>query len=339
MGTIRRIKTGLAAFGMSGKVFHAPFIEYLEEFDFKYVVQRNKSDAKDLHPHVNILKSFEELINSDVELIIINTPTYLHYEMSKLALKAGKHVIVEKPMTSTSSEAEELIRLAKERSLIYTVYHNKRLEGDFLTLKNLIEENVLGQIKSYSSKVYRNKPNIGVKQWKEGNQFSGAGLLYDIGSHLIDQCLQLFGKPENIASELKTEREDSQVVDYFNIKLQYKTHEAHLFSDFLSKPSLPVIEITGSKAAYIKNTRDPQEQNLVDGFEDINTIGKDSEDGYGIIFKGDEQKKTPTQDGVYINFYKNLAQVILYGEQLLVKPEEGKDVIEIIEQIYSQNNL
>ena len=102
----------------------------------------------------------------------------------------------------------------KDISLIYTVYHNKRLEGDFLTLNNLIKENVLGKIKSYSSKVYRNKPNIGVKQWKEGNQFSGAGLLYDIGSHLIDQCLQLFGKPTNIVSELKIERENLSLIEF-----------------------------------------------------------------------------------------------------------------------------
>ena len=250
-----KIQTALVSFGMSGRLFHAPFIERHGGFELKLILERSKSLSKTKYPKALIVRDFEDVLsNESIELVIINTPSYLHFEMCKAVLLAGKNVVVEKPFVVNSVDGEELIELAKEKKLLLTVYHNKRLEGDFLSIKKMLAENALGSLESVEINSFRYNPNIGIKKWKEGGQ-PGGGLLYDIGSHLIDQALQLFGTPESVTSSIKSQREESLVVDYFKIKLQYSDFKVQLFADFLLTSvlySLPIHQII-IFSIYVRN--------------------------------------------------------------------------------------
>ena len=266
------IVVGLASFGMSGRVFHAPFIEKNPNFRLKLILERNKNRSREEYPRAKIVRSFSEILeDNEVELVIVNTPTYLHYEMTKLALLAGKHVVVEKPFTATSKEGEELIQISRSRNLLLSVYHNKRLEGDFKTIKTLLRENRLGTLINFQIALHRYKPEIGPKKWKE-NDFPGAGLLYDLGSHLIDQCLHLFGWPLDINADLQIQRKDGEVVDYFCITLKYNGFNAIILSDMLTKENKPTYTIVGTKASFVKYGKDPQEIRLSKGRVNWDTL-------------------------------------------------------------------
>ncbi|MDH5367399.1 MAG: Gfo/Idh/MocA family oxidoreductase [Cyclobacteriaceae bacterium] len=334
------VQVGLASFGMSGKVFHAPFIERNPNFNLKLILERSKSNSKELYPNARIVRSFEELISdNEIELIVINTPTYLHYEMAKQALLAGKHIVLEKPMTATSQQSEELINIAKEQNLLIAVYHNKRLEGGFKTVKKLLSENKLGALKNCHISMHRYKPEIGVKLWKEGD-YSGAGLLYDIGSHLIDQCLDLFGWPINVEADLQIQRKDSQVIDYFYITLKYKNFNAVIVSDMLTQENKPSFHVIGSKASYIKYGKDTQEGSLVEGNVNWEKLGEDLEENYGILTLNENgnTEKIKTENGSYIEFYQNVFEALRHDATLLITPKQAQDVIKMIEWIQESSN-
>ena len=187
------IKVGLAAYGMSGQVFHAPFISTNPHFELCKIVERSKELSKERYPDATIVRSFEELIKDPaIELIVVNTPDSTHYEYARLALEAGKHVIVEKPFTSTTEEGEELIALAAEMGLMLSVYQNRRWDADFQTVQEIISKGLLGRLVEYESTFARYRNFIKPNTWKETGE-SGGGLTYNLGSHLIDQAIRLFG--------------------------------------------------------------------------------------------------------------------------------------------------
>lgn len=334
------IHVGLASFGMSGKVFHAPFIERNPNFNLKLILERSKSNSKELYPNARIVRDFEELINDEeIELIVINTPTYLHFEMAKQALLAGKHIVLEKPMTATSQQSEELIKIAKDQNLLLAVYHNKRLEGGFKTVKKLLLEKKLGAITNCHISMHRYKPEIGVKVWKEGD-FSGAGLLYDIGSHLIDQCLDLFGWPMDVEPDLQIQRKNSQVIDYFHITLKYENFNAVIVSDMLTKENKPSFNVTGTKATYIKYGKDTQEGRLAEGTINWEKLGEDLEENYGTLTFNEtgNTERIKTQNGSYDQFYQNVFEVLRQNATLLITPEQAQNVIKMIEWIQETNS-
>lgn len=329
------IVVGLASFGMSGSVFHAPFIEKNLNFRLKLILERDKNLSREDYPKAKIVSSFSEILkDKEVELVIVNTPTYLHYEMTKLALLAGKHVVVEKPFTTTSKEGEELIQISRSKNLLLSVYHNKRLEGDFKTIKSLLKENRLGTLINFQIALHRYKPEIGAKKWKENN-FSGAGLLYDIGSHLIDQCLQLFGWPLDVNADLQIQRKDGKVIDYFCITLKYKGFNAIILSDMLTKEHKATYTIVGTKASFVKYGKDPQEMRLSKGKVDWDILGEDIEENHGTLTLIDTRnsKIIKTQDGYYMEFYQNIFEALRKGAPLLVTPEQALDVIKVIEWV------
>lgn len=329
------IIVGLASFGMSGRVFHAPFIERNPNFKLKLILERTKTASKKKYPNAQIVTTFEALINDkETELIIINTPSYLHYEMSKSALHAGKHVVVEKPFTATSKEGKELIQLAKDRNLLLTVYHNKRLEGGFITIKNLLNSNRLGKLKNARLAIPRYKPFIGPKLWKENN-YPGAGLLYDLGSHLIDQCLQLFGPPLNIKADLQIQRKQGKVIDYFELLFKYKDFTVELATDMFSKNPGPTFSFMGENALFVKYGNDPQEKQLDEETIDWNQLGIDDPQHYGKLTDLETEKAEiiQTEDGSYTDFYQNLYEALRLNTLLLITPNEAVDVIKLIERI------
>ena len=238
------IKVGLAAYGMSGQVFHAPFISTNPHFELCKIVERSKELSKERYPDATIVRSFEELIKDPaIELIVVNTPDSTHYEYARLALEAGKHVIVEKPFTSTTEEGEELIALAAEMGLMLSVYQNRRWDADFQTVQEIISKGLLGRLVEYESTFARYRNFIKPNTWKETGE-SGGGLTYNLGSHLIDQAIRLFGMPEAVFADIATMRTHGKVDDYFMIRF--------------FRPSLaPDVRVT-LKASYLMREAEPR---------------------------------------------------------------------------------
>src|SRR5208337_2615024 len=201
----RKIITGIASYGMSGRVFHAPLISCHEGFTLKSIVERHKNEASARYPDVQILHSFDDLLkDQDIELVIINTPDHTHNELTHKALQAGKHVVVEKPFTLHAGEAEDLINLAIRKQLVISVFHNRRWDGDFITIEKIVENAMLGRLVEYIAHFDRYR-NFIQNSWKE-EKITGTGTLYNLGSHLIDQALTLFGLPESVTADVQTFR-------------------------------------------------------------------------------------------------------------------------------------
>jgi predicted dehydrogenase len=339
--TTSPIKTALASYGMSGQLFHAPFLNAHSSYDFAYVLERSKKKCNDHYPSVISLDTWEQILASDAELIIINTPTYLHYPMAKEALLAGKNVVVEKPVCSSVKETEELITLAKQQHLVLNVYHNMRLEGEVKTAKELIDQGTLGDIIGFEAYFDRYRPDLGPKVWKE-SPHAGAGLVYDIGSHLIDQVLQFFGEPKNITSAIKIERPVASVPDCFDIQFHYKNFTANIGAGMLIQNPRPKLKITGTKGTYTYNNFDPQESQLKQGMSPIDeNFGIDLPENYGTFEKVDGSvQRIPTHKGGYMEYYDNLANVLLGNtSEVLVKNQDAQKVVEIIETLYTQNHF
>ena len=339
----RKINTALVGFGMSGEYFHAPFLDANPNFNLMKVVERHSEKSKQLYPYVKVIKSFSEVLDDkEIELIIINTPNHLHYEMTKQALLTGKHVVVEKPFTSNSYEAEELIKIAEQKKRILTVFQNRRWDGDFMTVRKIIEDKLLGELVEFESHFDRFRNFIKPNTWKE-EILPGTGLLHDIGPHLIDQAVCLFGKPKSIFADLRTERPGGKIIDCFEIILNYKKLKVTLKSNFLSKIPLPRFTLHGTEGSFIKTGLDPQEDTLkLAGVKNSDEWGKEPEEYWGIIdttFNGVSiKKKIETMPGAYPLFFQNLYEVIIEGKELAVKPEEALITARIIDAAIKSNN-
>lgn len=328
-----KIEVGLVSYGMSGRIFHAPFIEKHPNFELKLILERTKSNSKEAYPKATVVRSFDALINNEeVDLIVVNGPTYLHFEMAKAALEAGKHVVLEKPMTATVKEGEALIGLAKKNGLQLAVYHNKRFEGGFKTIQKLLAANQLGKVEDCMLAVHRFRPGIGAKAWKE-DPYPGAGILYDIGSHLIDQVLMLFGWPNDLKADLQIQRENGKVIDYFKITFLYADFRATIVSEMLTNEPKPSILLTGTKGSFIKYGHDPQESRLAEHPIHWNGIGEDVAENYGTLTNTENHTTElfTTENGDYGQFYQNIHDVLKGDEVLIISPNQALDVIKIIE--------
>ena len=327
-----KIKVGLVSFGMSGRIFHAPFIEKHPNFELKLILERTKSISKAPYPNATIVRSFDALIqHKDVNLIVVNGPTYLHFEMAKAALEAGKHVILEKPMTATVNEGTELIALAKKKGLQLAVYHNKRFDGGFKTIQKLIATKRLGKLSECNIAIHRFRPELGPKIWKE-DAYPGAGILYDIGSHLIDQVLVLFGWPIDIQADLQIQRTHGKVVDYFKITFIYTDFKATIVSDMLTNHAMPTFSLTGSKSRFVKYGNDPQESRLAEQPIIWESIGADISANYGTLTDLDTNttEKITTENGCFDQFYNNIYEVLTLEKALIIPPVQALDVIKLI---------
>ena len=216
---MEKIKTGLAAFGMSGQIFHAPFISTNPAFCLTAITERNKNLSKERYPSARIVRSFEELVDLDeLELVVINTPDSTHYEYTRKALEAGKNVIVEKPFTATAEQGQELVDLARSKGLAISVYQNRRWDSDFLTVREILNKGLLGRLVEFESTFPRYRNFIKPGTWKETGELGG-GLTYNLGAHIIDQAVQLLGVPDAVFADIDTIRTGGMVDDYFVIHL------------------------------------------------------------------------------------------------------------------------
>ncbi len=330
------INTALLSYGMSGEVFHAPLLHVHSEFRLKSILERNSGRSVIKYPYVQIEKDVHSIAyDPDIELVIINTPNVTHFPFAKMMIEAGKHVVLEKPMTTTFAEAQELIKLAKQHRRILTVFQNRRWDGDFLTVKKIVESNVLGDLVEFEARYDRYRPYIEENTWKENND-PGSGLLYNLGSHMIDQALVLFGEPQAVHTDCRIQRKGGKVIDFYNIFLDYKKLRVSLKSSYLVRQHGPRYVLHGHKGSFIKYGIDPQEQDLKDnlqpdglnwGVEDPKNWGELNTEINGLHYQG----KVETVPGNYLAFYDNLYQAVKNGKELAVKPEEAARVVQLIE--------
>lgn len=335
------IVTALASFGMSGQVFHAPVVSAHSGFRLKYILERSKENSKKKYPDSIIVKSYLEVLQDPlVELVIVNTPNYMHYTMAKEALLAGKHVLVEKPFTVYEKEAVELLKLAREKNVSLSVYHNKRLEGEFKTVQKIVEEKLLGDIEVFETRFDRYKPEIGSKKWKEEVN-PGAGLLYDLGPHMIDQVLVLFGMPQSLEADLQIQRVGGKVVDYFKITMQYKKMQAIVTAGMFAEGKVLKYFIKGDKGVYTKYGNDPQEEMLKQGYSPLmKGWGEEPEEHWGKIQNTTgEILVIPTIKGTYLDYYTGIYNTIRNNKPPLISADEALLTIKIIELAYKSHEL
>lgn len=339
---MKTINTALCSFGMSGWVFHAPFIDLHPGFNLYAVFERSKNLAKEKYPNIKTFRSLEDMLKDKaIDLVVVNTPNITHYEYAKKCILAGKHVIVEKPFTVTSSEAEELIGLAESFDVKLSVYHNRRWDSDFKTVKKILDKGVIGDIVEAEFHYDRFDPELSYKTHKE-TPTEGVGSLYDLGSHLIDQALQLFGMPKSVFATLDAFRKDSKVADYFDVKMYYDTHYVTLKSNYFVAEPLPSYTIHGKKGSFLKSKADIQEIELQKEIKP-NTInwGIEPESEKGTLHihkKGYFSKElVNTEKGDYRAYYDGIYNAIINNKPLPVTANEATDVIKIIETAIQSN--
>ncbi|MBN2481936.1 MAG: Gfo/Idh/MocA family oxidoreductase [Bacteroidales bacterium] len=337
------IHVGLFSYGMSGRVFHAPFLHTNPKFSIKKILQRSASDARLRYPYVEIARTPEELYGDpEIDLIVVNTPDHTHFELARDALKAGKHVVVEKPFVLSMEEGEELIELADRKGKKLTVFQNRRWEGDFLTVQKIIEQHLLGRLVEYEAHFDRFRNYIR-DSWKE-NPACGTSTLYNLGSHLIDQALVLFGMPEGVFADIRKQRTNALVDDAFDLLLIYPDVKVVLKGSYLVREPGPRFKLNGTEGSYVKYGTDPQEGALQAGhLPDETGWGREPEENWGLInttlkgihFRG----KVETFPGSYQEFYNNLHEAIVSNKELAVKPAESLNGIRIIHDAYKSSNI
>ena len=335
----RPINTALCSYGMSGTVFHAPLISQNEGFNLYGAYERSKNNAQKKYPNIVVFRSLEDLLDNDqIELVIVNTPSVTHYEYAKQVIESGRHVVIEKPFTATAVQAEELIALADRNNVVLSVFHNRRYDSDFLTVKSVLDQGVLGPIMDAELHYDRYDPMLSYKAHKEVPT-EGVGSLYDLGSHLIDQALQLFGKPHALFTYLDKRRPDSQVVDYFDIKLFYDKHSVTLKSSYYVREPLQGFILHGANGSFLKSRSDVQEDDLKSGKLPIDDQwGRESEKDQGLLhteINGAVTRTTiETAPGNYMAYYDNIYKAIRANHDVAVSGEEALEVIRIIEKAY-----
>ena len=339
---MNKLKTVLLSYGMSGKIFHAPFIELHSGFELIGAWERSKKLIQNDYPNVKSYATIEELLADDIDLVIVNTPVDTHFQYAEQALNAGKHLIVEKAFTTTVEEAECLKKIAKEKGLKLAVYQNRRWDSDFKTVKSILEENVLGEIVEAEIRFDRYNPQLSAKKWKESKN-DGAGVLKDLGPHIIDQALCLFGYPNAVFADIRNLRENSLNDDNIDILLYYSDKRVRLHAGFFNKEQVPGFIIQGRKGSFFKSRADIQEDVLKTGKKpNLVDWGKEPIENEGLLnisLNGETIRKTiPTIPGNYYDFFEGVYHSIINNSIEPVTANDGLKVMQIIEAAIESSN-
>lgn len=333
---MQKIKTALLSYGMSGKVFHAPFLAIHPGFELLGSWERSKKLIQQDYPEVKSFPSLESILEDDaVDLVIVNTPVATHFEYAKKVLLAGKHAIVEKALTTTVAEARELADLAQEKGLKLSVFQNRRWDSDFKTVKKIVEDKLLGEIVEAEFHFDRYNPVLSPKTHKETAN-PGAGILKDLGPHLIDQALYLFGLPNTVFADIQMIRQATLVDDYLDILLYYPDFRVRLKASFFVRECIPSYVVQGKKGSFLKPRGDVQEDNLKLGRQpNLDTWGKEPKSLEGTLhteIKDDILNlKVPTLQGNYYDFFDGVYQSISNNTVEPVTAQDGVNVMRIIE--------
>ena len=330
------IDVGLVGFGFAGHVFHAPIISAVPGLKLRAIVQRSGDDAGRLYPEARVVTSIGELLAIDeIKLVVIATPNTSHYPLAKECLLAGRNVVVDKPFTTTYAEAAELVDLAKDRGLVLTVYQNLRFNGDFRTIRHLVESGRLGRIALYEAHFDRYRLQLRVGAWRERVD-AGSGVFFDLGVHLLDQAMVLFGTPEAITADIRIEREGAQVDDAFDVVLHYRKMRALVRASMIAlAPDLRFV-VRGERAAFVKYGIDPQEEALRRGeVPQDEAWGREAREKWGSLYapqNGAAVAETiPTLPGDYRLFYANVRDAQLGKAPAAVTYDQMLQVMHALE--------
>ncbi|HKK82547.1 MAG TPA: Gfo/Idh/MocA family oxidoreductase, partial [Prolixibacteraceae bacterium] len=303
------INTSIVGFGLSGRYFFAPFIEYNSSFTLHSFVTSQEKEVYNEYSQAVVYGSVDEALNNDdIHLIVVASPNYTHFDYARKALLSGKHVVMEKPFTVTTEEAEQLIKLANDRNLVLAPFQNRRWDGDFLTIEDMNNAKALGEIVYFESHFDRYRPQYDRVEWKN-EQLPGNGILYDLGPHLIDQALCLFGMPKEIFADIGILRTNGKVDDFFDIQLYYNELKVVLKAGVMVREQGPRFIVHGRTGSFIKYGLDPQEMNLRQGMKPENDkLGADHESYYGLIHTEKDgnivREKVETVRGDYKKYFQ-----------------------------------
>lgn len=332
-----KVRTAVIGYGFAARTFHCPVITAVPELELAMIVQRSGHSCLQAYPSVRAVQDVREAYEDPaIDLIVITTPSTAHYSFVKDALLAGKHVVVEKPFTATTEEADELIALAQSKGLVLSVFHNRRWDGDYLTLQEVVRRGLVGRITESEFRWDRFSPNADPSRWRDAGA-EGSGTFYDLGVHLIDQALTLFGLPDSVQAEVRTQRERTLAPDYFDVSLGYPDGlKVSVKSTLLARDPAPRYRLYGTEGSFVKYGEDPQENLLKAGrLPGSPGWGEEPQEMWGSLvacrdglqFTG----RLKTIPGCYDAYYRNVAEAIHGVAELSVKPEQARMAIRVIE--------
>jgi predicted dehydrogenase len=345
----REVGVGIIGYGLGGRVFHAPFVSAVPGLRLVSIMQRSGDEAAKAYPSVKIERSIEgTLADKSVEVVVVSTPNETHFSLAKQVLEAGKHVVIDKPFAPTSEEARALGQLAKNKGLLAIPFHNRRWDGDFLTVRKLLRESALGRLVTFESHFDRFRPVPPGGTWKEAGN-PAHGMLFDLGPHLVDQALVLFGAPNAITASVRADRDQTAIEDAFDITLHYKGAGgkgllAHCRTSYLACDNSPRFLLHGTKGSYKKHGLDPQESTLVGGAK-VPMLGssevwlQEKESDWGKLTVAPVpadpamlvEHQVKTAPGDYRAFYINVRNAVLGTAPLAVTAEDGYRVSKLLE--------
>jgi scyllo-inositol 2-dehydrogenase (NADP+) len=331
------IDVGLIGFGLAGRAFHAQVIRATPGLRLAAILQRHGNEAAEKYPDVRLVRSVGELLDvRDIRLVVIATPNETHAPIARQCLEAGRDVVVDKPFATTWKEAAELVELARKCGRLITVYQNRRYDGDFQAIRQIVAEGMLGRIVRFETNYDRFRPDLKPGAWRE-RVGPGSGILFDLAPHLIDHALVLFGLPEAVTADIRMERTVAAVDDSFDVMLHYPAGmRAALRSTMLAVAPRPRFVLHGTHGAFFKQTFDPQEINLRRGYVPENGAwGGEPEEDWGVLTTVENdvatKRSVPSATSDYRDYYANVRDAILGGATLAVTPEHALDVMRVLE--------
>ncbi|MGD9682119.1 MAG: Gfo/Idh/MocA family oxidoreductase [Candidatus Obscuribacterales bacterium] len=334
------IRVALVGYGLAGRVFHAPLIARTAGMEITTIVTANperREQASRDFPAARIAASFDEVVLSaeHLDLVVIASPNKYHAPQAAVSLDAGLHVVVDKPFATSSGDCRRVIDLSEEKGRVLTVFQNRRFDNDFLTVKRLIEDGSLSPVLRFESRFERYRPTVDPNKWREsGSIEDGAGLLFDLQSHLIDQACHLFGKPESVYAEVRNTRPGATASDDTFVALTFPGGvSTHLWANVISAKRAPRFRVLALNGTFEKYGLDPQEETLRAGGHPGDTgWGIEPDELSGTLTSGEGGDKTiKSETGCYEKFYSLTAEAIRTGGRPPVDPEEALLTIAIIE--------
>lgn len=332
------IRVGIIGFGMGGRVFHGPLTSSVEGLEFTAVLERSTDKAAARYSGVTTYRSLEAVMaDASLGLFVVTSPSGTHFEVARQLLEAGKNVVVDKPMSVTSAQIAELIRLAADKKVLLAPFHNRRWDSDFLTIQKLLHEDSLGKLVSFESRFDRWRPHKPTDRlWKEDAALGG-GVLLDLGTHIADQALALFGKPESIAADVRCEREWATASDAFTLRLRYPDGLAVILgSNSLSLPPGRRFHLRGTKGNYWKYGLDPQEAalNQITRIAD-GSWGREPQSQWGVLHVdvdgGTITHPVEPETGDYRLYYAGIRDALLGKAPIPVAPVDAWRVARLLE--------
>lgn len=320
------LTVGLVGFGFAGKVFHAPVIRAVEGLHLTTIVQRHGTpDPR--YADVEFVRSVDELLTRAIDVVVVATPNTSHHPIAQQCLLAGRHVVVDKPFTTTIAEAEDLVRLAHRQGRVLSVYQDRRYTGDCITVAQLVADGVLGRIVTYEAHFDRFRAELRPGAWRE-QSLPGSGVWFDLGPHLLDHAMLLFGVPQAIGADIRIERDGAVVDDAFDVTLYYPQMRAVLRASMLAAGSAPTFVLRGTSGSFIKFGVDPQEEALKAGrTPDEPNWDAEPTELYGTLTTPEGTRTVPTVRSSFARYYENLRDAILGKAQLAVTPAWALDVM------------